>query len=46
MKIFKGWKQKAGKNLLYYMLLAVVLVLVAFAVALQPDISLFTGFWK
>ena len=37
---------KANNDLLYYMMLAVALLLAVFAVILQPDISLFTGLWK
>lgn len=37
---------RAGNNLLFHMLVAVSLLLAVFAVALQPDLSLFTGFWK
>ena len=39
-------KIKANNDLLYYMLLSVSALLTVFAVALQPDLSLFTGFWK
>lgn len=39
-------KAKANNDLLFYMLLALALLLAAFAVILQPDLSLFTGFWK
>lgn len=37
---------KNHNDLLFHMLLALALLLVAFAVALQPDLSLFTGFWE
>lgn len=37
---------KNHNDLLFHMLLALALLLAAFAVALQPDLSLFTGFWK
>ena len=39
-------KIKANNDLLFYMLLSVSALLTVFAVALQPDLSLFTGFWK
>lgn len=39
-------KLKANNDLLYSMLLAVSLLLAVFAVILQPDATLFTGFWK
>lgn len=39
-------KIKANNDLLYYMLLAVSALLAVFAVILQPNLSLFTGFWK
>lgn len=39
-------KIKANNDLLYHMLLAVALLLAVFAVVLQPNLSLFTGFWK
>lgn len=39
-------KIKANQNLLYYMMLGLTVLLAAFAVALQPNLSLFTGFWK
>jgi len=39
-------KIKANNDFLYYMMLAVSALLAAFAVILQPDMSLFTGFWK
>ncbi len=38
-------KLKANNDLLYHMLLAVAVVLAGFAVALQPDRTLLTGFW-
>lgn len=46
MKKLSLGKIKAGNNLLYYVMLAVAFVLALFAVILQPDVSLFTGFWK
>lgn len=39
-------KIKANNDLLYYMLLGVTALLAAFAIILQPDMSLLTGFWK
>lgn len=39
-------KIKANNDLLYSMLLGVTALLAAFAVILQPDMSLLTGFWK
>ena len=39
-------KLKADNDLLYYMMLAAAALLAAFAVALQPNLTLFTGFWK
>ena len=39
-------KIKAGNDLLFYMLMALTLLLTIFAIILQPDLSLFTGFWK
>lgn len=39
-------KIKANNNFLFYTMLAVAALLAAFAVILQPDASLFTGFWK
>lgn len=39
-------KTKTKDDLLYAMLLAVAALLAIFAVVLQPNISLFTGFWK
>jgi len=39
-------KAKTNNDLLFRMLLAVSALLAVFAVALQPDLSLFTGFWK
>ena len=43
--------ERSGKNgasnaLLYYVMLMVAALLAVFAVALQPDLSLFTGFWR
>lgn len=46
MKKDLSGKIRANNNLLYYMLTAVSLLLAVFAVALQPNLSLFTGFWK
>ena len=43
-QLLKG-EIKTGNNLLYYMMLAVAGMLAVFAVVLQPDISLLTGFW-
>lgn len=44
----KVWprKIKASQDLLFYLLIAVALLLALFAVVLQPDKSLLTGFWK
>lgn len=44
----KVWprKIKASQDLLFYLLVAVALLLALFAVVLQPDKSLLTGFWK
>ena len=39
-------KIKADNDLLFHMMLAVSVLLAAFAIALQPNLSLFTGFWK
>lgn len=39
-------KIKANNDLLYHLLLAVTAVLAVFAVVMQPNLSLFTGFWK
>lgn len=39
-------KIKANNDLLYFMLLAVSALLAVFAVILQPNVSLFTGFWN
>ena len=39
-------KRIRGGDLLYCMMLAVALLLAVFAVALQPDLSLLTGFWQ
>lgn len=39
-------KLKANNDLLYHVMLAVAVLLAAFAVALQPDMSLLSGFWK
>ncbi len=39
-------KLKANNDLLFYMLLAVTLLLTVFAVILQPNMTLFTGFWE
>ena len=39
-------KIKADNDLLYYLMLALTLLLAGFAVALQPDMSLLTGLWK
>lgn len=36
---------KANNNLLYYVMLLVSVLMGVFAVALQHDVSLFTGFW-
>lgn len=44
-KDFTG-KIKAANDFLYYMMLAVTALLLVFSVILQPDLSLFTGFWK
>lgn len=44
-KGFTG-KIRANNDLLYYLMLAVSLLLAAFAVILQPDMSLLTGLWK
>ena len=46
MKIKLTGKLKANNDLLFHMLLAVSALLAVFAVALQPDLSLLTGFWK
>lgn len=46
MKRVLTGKIKANNDLLFYMLAAVSLLMAAFAVALQPNLSLFTGFWK
>lgn len=46
MKINLSGKLKAKDDLLYAMLLAIALLLAVFAVFLQPNVSLFTGFWK
>lgn len=46
MKINLSGKLKAKDDLLYAMLLAIALLLAVFAVVLQPNVSLFTGFWK
>ena len=46
MKTKLTGKIKANNDLLYYMLMAVAVLLAVFAVILQPDISLFTGLWK
>jgi len=40
------WKIKSNNNLLFYLMIALSALLAVFAVALQPDLSLFTGFWK
>lgn len=37
---------KANNDLLYHVMLAVAALLAVFAVVLQHDMSLFTGFWK
>lgn len=44
----KVWSRriKASQDLLFYLLIAVALLLALFAVVLQPDKSLLTGFWK
>lgn len=39
-------KIKANNDFLYYMMLAVSALLAGFAVILQPNLGLFTGFWK
>lgn len=39
-------KIKANNDFLYHMMLAVSVLLAAFAVILQPNMGLFTGFWK
>lgn len=44
-------RERSGKNgannaLLYYVMLVMAALLAVFAVALQPDLSLFTGFWR
>ena len=44
-KEFTG-KIKTDNDFLYYMMLAVTALLLIFSVILQPDPSLFTGFWK
>lgn len=41
-----GEKLKENNNLLYYMLLATAALLAAFALILQPNLSLLTGFWR
>lgn len=46
MKKDKSIKIKAKNDLLYHVLLAVAALLTLFAVALQPNASLFTGFWE
>ena len=38
-------KAKKDDDLLFYMRLSVSVLLAVFAVALQPDVSLLTGFW-
>jgi len=37
---------KANNDLLYHVMLGVALLLAIFAVILQPNLSLFSGFWK
>jgi len=39
-------KIKANQDILFYMLISVAVLLGVFAVILQPDVSLLTGFWK
>lgn len=39
-------KIRADQQLLYHMLLALAALLAAFALILQPNLSLLTGFWK
>jgi len=39
-------KVSFSNNLLYGMIIAVTVLLAVFAVTLQPDLSLFTGFWS
>jgi len=39
-------KIKANQDMLFYMLISVAVLLGVFAVILQPDVSLLTGFWK
>lgn len=46
MKRDLAGKIKANNDLLYHVMLAIAALLAAFAVVLQHDMSLFTGFWK
>jgi len=46
MKSNLSGKIKANNDLLFHMMLAVSMLLAVFAVVLQPDMSLLSGFWK